>query len=154
MTDYGILSKVVNAQNVKLKIGPTPDSEEAEGAQQEWITVYNISLRKAHPTSRVNTRGGAVDFYSHPLIEVPFEGLCSKDIYDKLDALSTLNARSALPVEDYTIVGENIGGSAADDPKAQFNATLPEFESLAGQHGQMAVRGVLRINNLTYPSGS
>lgn len=154
MVDYGTLNKVINAQNVKLKIGPTADSEEAEGSQQEWITMYNIRKRKSHPNNRINTRGGAVDFWSDPLWEITFEGLVSKDIFDKLEALCTLDSRHKLPVEDFTMVGENIGGQSGDDTKVQFNGVIPDLEDFAGADGQYAIIATLRIDNTTYPTGS
>ena len=143
MADIGDLTKVINANNVKLKLG-----------SNEYITVFVNGIRKSHPISHVATRSGAVDFFGAPTIDVPFEALVTEAVYKSFDALATLNSRGALTYSAMTLLGENIGGSAGDDLTITFSACLPEFEGTAPRDGYYAIRGTLRIKNSTYAVGA
>ena len=135
----GDVSKAFNAQNVKLKLG-----------SNEVITIFNINKSKDHPRSRTNTRAGAIDFYSFPLIQVTFDAVVTKDIFDAFAALNTLDSRSNLPDGNFTVFGENLGGSAADDITATFSAEVPTLSDIAGENGNYLIRCTLIIKNSSY----
>src|SRR5690349_11836425 len=99
----GNLAKAFNAQNVKLQI-----------TGSEIITIFNITKLKDHPINRINSRSGAADFPSNPLIEVTFDAIVSKDVYTTFDTANTLNSRGVLPLTAFTVIGQNIGGSSGD----------------------------------------
>lgn len=135
----GNLEKAFNAQNVKLKL-----------ASNEFVTLYNIRKKKSHPRNRVNTRVGAADFYSHPLIEITFDAVVSKDVYSAFTALNLLDARGALPLGAFTVLGENLGGSGGDDISVTFSARVPDLEDVAAEAGHYVIRPTLIIKNSTY----
>lgn len=135
----GDISKAFNAQNVRLQLG-----------SDEIITCYNINKSKSHPRSRVHTRAGAVDFYSFPLLQVTFDAVVTKTVFDALSALNTLDSRSNLPDGTFSIIGQNLGGSSADDILATFTAEVPELSDIAGEAGHYLIRCTLIIKNSTY----
>lgn len=142
MADIGDLSKVINANNVKLKLGAN-----------EYISIFNTDIAKTHPISHVATRSGAVDYFGAPTIDVTFEALVTEEVYKSFDALATLSARGALTYSAMTLLGENIGVSG-DDLSITFSACLPVFQASAPRDSYYAIRGTLRIKNSTYVVGA
>ena len=135
----GSLAKAFNAQNVKLSISGS-----------EVITIFNVTKLKDHPINRINSRAGAADFPSNPLIEVTFDAIVSKDVYTTFDTAATLSSRGVLPLTPFTVVGQNIGGVAGDDITITFSAIVPHMEDLAPERGAYTIRVTLRIANSTY----
>ena len=135
----GDLSKAVNSQNVRLKL-----------STDEVITLFNINKSKAHPRSRTNSRAGAADFFSNPLIQLTWDAIVTKAIFDAFATLNTLDARGKLPVGSFTIIGENLGGSSGDDITATFSATVPELSDIAGENGSYIIRCLMIVVNSTY----
>lgn len=134
MPDIGSLSKAINAQNVRLKRAGT----------DEFITLHNITRRKSTPLTRIITRSGAIDFSNTPLVEISATAVCTKAVFDQLEADSTRNARGALPTVSFTLVGESLSG-AADDITVTFNANVYDVENIAGETGEFLVRFTLRV---------
>lgn len=134
MTDIGSIAKAINAQAVILEKSGT----------DEIITVHNIVYSKIHPIHRKNTRAGPLDNYSWSIIELVFECLVTKDMADDFDTLNTLNSRSALPTESFTLTGLNLTNTSGDDDVVSFNATVPDFTRTAGSEGEYTARIKLR----------
>ena len=141
MSTIGNLANAINAQNVQLLIGTNTA-----------ITVYNIRHSTDLPVNRTNTRSGAIDFYSYPLIEVTFDATVSKDIYDALEALTILNSRGVLPNQAFSIIGQNISGNTLNDITTSFTANVRSLVGIAGPTGNYAVTCTLRILNSTWTS--
>ena len=137
MTNVGDIAKAINAQNVLLYLG-TPEA----------ITIFNITKVNDFPINRINSRQGAADFPSNPLREITWDAIVSKDLYDTLTTLTTLSARSVLPLQACTLVGQSIDGSS--DITATFSAIFPHMEELASDRGAYTVRVTMRIANSTY----
>lgn len=135
----GNLAKAFNSQNVKLQIGGS-----------EIITIFNVTKLKDHPINRINSRSGAADFPSNPLMEVTFDCIVSKDVYADFDTASTLNSRGVLPLTAFTIIAQSISGSSPDDITINFSAIVPHMEDLAPERGAYTIRVTLRIANSTY----
>ena len=65
-----------------------------------------------------------------------------------LTTLTTMSARSVLPLQACTLVGQSIDGSS--DITVTFSAIFPHMEELAPDRGAYTVRVTMRIANSTY----
>lgn len=143
MPDIGDLAKAINAQNVKLKIG-----------LDEVIVIYNTELGKDTPINRVGTRSGAADFFQFQVIDLMFESVVTEAVYQTLNTLNTMTSRGALPLQAFTLTGENLGGAAGDDLVITFSGSITLLRSTAPQAGAYAVRCNIRIKNSTFAVGA
>jgi len=144
MTDIGNLNDAINAQAVILEINT--------GSLDEVITLHNIKRNKIHPIHRTNTRGGPRDQYSWSIIELTFVCLVTKDMSAIFDALNSLDSRSKLPLDEFTLTGLSLSGAAEDDIVGPFNATVPDYERDAGESGDYVARIKLRIDEGSTPT--
>ncbi len=142
MVDIGNLDDAINAQAVILEVNGT----------DEIITIHSIRRPKTHPIHRTNTRGGARDQYSWSIIELIFSCLVTKDMSTIFDALNSLNSRSALTEEQFTLTGLSLSGAAEDDVVGPFNATVPDYTRDAGEFGDYVANIKLRINEGSSPT--
>ena len=137
----GSLAAAFNAQNVHILLNSA-----------EIITCHNVIVSDVSPRFRINTRAGAADFYSFPLIQVTFEALVTKTIYNALRALRILTSAGALPTASWSVVGNNLDGSPSDDINMPFTATVPELTSQAGETGNYSIRATIIVTDSSYPS--
>jgi len=136
--NLGNLANAINAQAVILEYDDAID-------QGEIITIHEIKRRKTHAINRTNTRAGPIDTYPWSIIEVDFVAVLTKDIQNHFETLNTLNPRSALPTENFTLTGLALSGAAENITVGPFTATIPDFESDAGETGEFTARIKLRI---------
>ena len=144
MVDIGNLDDAINAQAVILEINT--------GTLDEIITIHNIRRSKTHPIHRTNTRGGPRDQYSWSVIELTFDCLVTKDMSAIFDALNSLDSRSKLTTDEFTLTGLSLSGASNDDVVGPFNATVPDYERDAGEVGDYVARIKLRIEEGSTPT--
>ena len=113
-------------------------------------TIYNTSKSITSPRLRVNTRSGAADFSSWPLIQLLFTGVISKDMHSALEALAIPNARGVLTQQAFTLIGSSISGSPSDDITVNFTAQVYDFADEAPENGWYLCRATLIILNTSY----
>lgn len=142
MTDIGNLDNAINAQAVILE----------HLGSDEIITIHNIRRTKTHPIHRTNTRGGPRDQYAWSIIELTFDCLVTKDMSTIFDALNSLNSRSKLPTDSFTLTGLALSGAANDDVVGPFNTTVPDYDRTAGEVGDYVARIKLRIEEGSSPT--
>ena len=117
------LSKAFNGKNVRLLM--------TDSGLDEVLTLYNMRKRKITPRNRIDSRGGVGDFASSQLLEIKYEAVISKDLYEYLDTNSNLNARTVLPTIAMQILADSTSGLAPDDIQEDFSAKIWELEDLS-----------------------
>ncbi len=142
MTDIDNLDDAINAQAVILELD----------GSDEIITIHRIRRSKIHPIHRTNTRGGAIDQYSWSVIELTFDCLVTESMSSIFDSLNSLNARSGLTLQSFTLTGLALSGVAQDDVVGPFNATVPDYTRDAGEVGDYVANIKLRINEGINPT--
>ena len=122
------LSKAFNGKNVSLLL--------TDSGLDEVLTMYNMRKKKITPRNRIDTRGGTADFASSQLLEITFESVVSKLLYEYLDTNSNLNARTVLPTIAMKIIAESQDGTIVEsvpihDVQEVFSAQIWELEDLS-----------------------
>jgi hypothetical protein len=113
---------------------------------QEIFNCYNMTKKKTTPRTRVDTRGGAGDFYGAQLREVTFETVVTKDLFLYIDTNSDRNARGALPAIAGQVIADSVSGNAADDITETFNVEIPDLEdqSIDGNYYWIRVHMIIK----------
>jgi hypothetical protein len=114
----GDLALAINSDVVILELESTPN---------ELVTLTDIQWNKSAPRNRIVTRAGKLDTYSTELIDFTAVATVTKAVHDKLNTLSTQNARKAYPQETVKITGRNLGGNSANDIVVNATAEFPEL---------------------------
>jgi len=117
------LTKAFNGKNVRLLM--------TDSGLDEVLTMYNLRKRKITPRNRIDTRGGVGDFATNQLLEITYESVISKLLYQYLDTNSNLNSRTVLPTIVMQILAESDSGIMADDIQEDFSAKIWELEDLS-----------------------
>lgn len=117
------LSNAFNGKNVRLLM--------TDSGLDEVVTTYNMRKRKITPRNRIDTRGGVGDFASNQLLEIKYESVISKLLYQYLDTNSDLNSRSVLPTIPMQILAESDSGLVADDIQEDFSAKIWELDDMS-----------------------
>jgi len=120
---FADLSKAFNGKNVRLLM--------TDSGLDELVNVYNMRKRKITPRNRIDTRGGVGDFASSQLLEIKFESVVTKDLYEYLDTNSNLNARTVLPTIVMQILADSQSGLVPDDITEDFSAQIWELDDLS-----------------------
>lgn len=117
------LSKAFNGKNVRLLM--------TDSGLDEVVTLYNMRKRKITPRNRIDTRGGVGDFASSQLLEIKYESVISKLLYQYLDTNSNLNSRTVLPTISMQILADSDSGLVPDDIQEDFDAQIWELDDLS-----------------------
>jgi hypothetical protein len=139
MANLGDITKAINSEVVNLSLG-----------SQLMATIYDTKKSIDSPRLRVNTRSGAADFSSFPLIQLVFTGVVSKDVHAALEALSIPNAQMNLTQQAFTLVGSSITGSSGDNITVNFTGQVYNFSDEAPENGWYLLRCTIIILSSTY----
>jgi len=132
------LAEAFNGKNVRLLL--------TDGTLNEDFNLYNLSKKKTTPRNRVQTRGGAGDFYTAQLREITYETVVTEQMFKYLDTQSTLNSRSALPATVCQVISDSLSGVGADDMTENFTAEIVDLEdfSIDGNYYWVRVHMIIR----------
>jgi len=117
------LAKAFNGKNARLLL--------TDSGLDEVLTMYNMRKRKITPRNRIDTRGGVADFAANQLLEVTFESVVTKLLYQYLDTNTNLNSRTVLPSIVMQILAESVSGLVGDDIQEDFTAKIWELDDLS-----------------------
>lgn len=113
------LAEAFNGKNVRLLM--------TDSGLQEDFNLYDMTKKKTTPRNRVQTRGGAGDFYAAQLREVTFETVITKQMFNYLDVRSTLNSRSVIPDTVMQVLADSLD-PVANDLQEDFTAQVIDLE--------------------------
>lgn len=148
MVDFDDLAKTFNAQNVKLTIALTIGAGQID--YQDVVAIHKVEEIIDNPLTRRNTRGGAKDFAAFSIIEFELTALVTKVVRDRIRSLSKANTRSALSIQSFQIIGENLGGIGGDDTTIPFDAIVRRYRGSALESGEWSITFIIRIDNSTF----
>jgi len=131
------LLEAFNAQNVRLLL--------TDSGLQEDFNLYNMTKKKTNPVNRVNSRGGAADFYTATLREITYETVITEQMFKYLDLNSDLNSRSALPKVVGQVIADSISGVGADNMTENFTFQILALEDQSIDGNYWWVRVTMRI---------
>jgi len=136
------LAEAFNGQNVRLLM--------TDSGLQEDFNVYNMSEKKTTPRNRVQTRGGAGDFYTAQLREVTYETVITKQMLNYLDTQSTLNSRNVIPDTVMQVLADSLD-PVANDIQEDFTAQVIDLEwvSIDGNYWWVRVHMIIKPGSYT-----
>lgn len=113
---------------------------------QEIFNCYNMSKKKTHARTRVDTRGGARDYYADTVREVTFETVVTKDLFLYIDSNSDRNTRGALPGIVGQVIADSVSGAGADDITEDFTCEIPDLEdqSIDGNYYWIRIHMIIK----------
>jgi len=132
------LAEAFNGNNVRLLL--------TDGTLNEDFNLYNMTKKKTTPRTRVDTRGGASDFYAAQLREITYETVITEQMFKYLDTQSTLTTRSALPATVCRVISDSRSGVGADDMTENFTAEIADLEdqSIDGNYYWVRVHMIIK----------
>lgn len=135
---FANLSKAFSGNNVSLLL--------TDSGLDEVVNMYNMRKRKITPRNRIDTRGGVSDFWTNQLLEITFESVVTKDLYEYLNTNSDLNSRTVLPLIVAQILALGVSGLVPDDVTENFSIQIPELEdiSINGSYWWIQVKMIVR----------
>ena len=135
---FANLSKAFSGNNVSLLL--------TDSGLDEVLNMYNMRKRKITPRNRVDTRGGVADFWTNQLLEITFESVVTKDLYEYLNTNSDLNSRTVLPLIVAQILSLSVSGLVPDDVTENFSIQISELEdiSINGSYWWIQVKMIVR----------
>jgi hypothetical protein len=86
---FGAVLETINSNNVRF------DMDDTINPLEEILYSVNVRPSKDIPQTRTITRGGAIDTPSFVLREFTIDASITKDLFDRLEAVSTPTARGA-----------------------------------------------------------
>ncbi len=131
------LVETFNAQNVRILL--------TDSGLNEDFNVYNSTKTKTNPSTRVNSRGGAKDYYTATIREITYETVITEQMMKYLDSNSDLNARSALPQIVAQVIADSTSGVGADDMTENFTFEITALSDQAIDANYWWVRVTMRI---------
>lgn len=135
---FNNLSKAFSGNDVSLLM--------TDSGLDELVNIYNMRKRKITPRNRVDTRGGVADFWTNQLLEISFESVVTKDLYQYLDTNSDLNARTVLPLIVMQVLALSQSGLVPDDVTENFSAQIYDYDtvSINGSYWWIGVKMIVR----------
>lgn len=131
------LVETFNAQNVRILL--------TDSGLQEDFNVYNMTKTKTNPSTRVNSRGGAKDYYTATLRDITYETVITEQMFKYLDTNSELTTRSALPQIAGQVIADSTSGVGADDMTEDFTFEITALSDQAIDANYWWVRVTMRI---------
>jgi len=113
------LAEAFNGKNVRLLM--------TDAGLNEDFNLYNMTKKKTTPRNRVQSRGGAGDFYAAQLREIDFETVITKQMFVYLNTQSTLNSRSVIPNTVMQVLADSLD-PVANDLQEDFTAQIVDLE--------------------------
>lgn len=136
------LDETFSGQNVRLLL--------TDSGLNEDFNVYNLQKTKTNPSNRVNSRGGAKDYYTHNIREYTYETVITEQMFKYLDTNSELNTRSALPQVVGQVIADSLSGIVADDMTEDFTFEITALSDQSIDGNYWWVRVTMRIVPGTY----
>jgi len=136
------LTETFNAQNVRILL--------TDSGLNEDFNVYNMTKTKTNPSTRVNSRGGAKDYYTQTIREITYETVITEQMMKYLDSNSDLDTRSALPQIVAQVIADSTSGVAADDMTENFTFEITALSDQAIDANYWWIRVTMRIVPGTY----
>ena len=132
------LLEAFNGKNVRLLL--------TDGTLNEDFNLYNMTKKKTTPRNRVDSRGGAADFYGSQLREVIYETVVTEQMMKYLDQQSTLNSRSVIPDTVAQVISDSLSGVATDDMTENFTVQIIDLEdqSIDGNYFWVRVHMIIK----------
>ncbi len=145
MVSWGDVSKIFNSNNVLFKMGTTPDSPDTV---EEIILVHSFRMPKDMPVARTISRNGPVETPNPILREFLINADVTKDLYDKLEALSEPTTRGGFFIEDFELEANAIS-SAPDDITLNFDGYCRHIDGIAIEDQKFNIDFIIRALNNT-----
>lgn len=135
------LDEAFNGNNVRLLL--------TDSGLQEDFNLYNMTKKKTTPRNRIDSRGGAGDFYAAQLREITYETVVTEQMFLYLNTQSTLNARSVIPGTVCQVISDSVDG--ASDLTEDFTAEIIEMEdnSIDGSYYWVRVHMIIKPGSYT-----
>lgn len=141
---WGDIADIFNANNVLFKMGRIPDSPDTV---EEIILIHTFKLVKDMPINRTISRDGPVEVPNPILREFLINADVTKDLFDKLEAISEPTLRGGFIIEDFELEAVSIN-SASEDSTLTFDGFVRHFEGNAIEDTKYNVDFIARaINN-------
>ncbi len=145
---WGDISKIFNANNVLFSMGRIPDSPDPV---EEIILIHSFRMPKDLPVARTISRVGPVETPNPILREFLINADLTKDLYDKLEAISEPTTRGGFIIEDFELNAQSISdpGAQEDDITLNFDGYCRHLDGIAIEDTKFNVDFILRALNNT-----
>jgi len=135
------LDEAFNGKNVRLLL--------TDSGLQEDFNLYDMTQKRTTPRNRVQSRGGAGDFYASQLEEITYETVVTKQMMLYLNTQNTLTSRSAMPATVCQVLSDSLD-PVANDLQEDFTAEILDLERNSIDGNYYWVRVHMVIKNSTY----
>jgi len=142
---WGDVADIFNANNVLFKMGRIPNSPDTV---EEIILIHTFKLVKDMPIDRTISRDGPVEVPNPILREFLINADMTKDLFDKLEALSEPTVRGGFNIEDFELDAVSIN-SAPEDSTLVCDGFVRHFEGNAIEDTKYNVDFIIRVINNT-----
>lgn len=106
---WGDIANIFNSNNVRFSVGR--DSGTSDPVE-EVVLMDTFKMEKDLPVQRDSVRAGPAENPDWLLREIIITALVTKDLYDKLEAISEETSRGGFFIEDFELNAESIGGDS------------------------------------------
>ncbi len=136
------LAEAFNGNNVRLLM--------TDSGLNEDFNLYDLTKKKTTGRNRVNSRGGAGDFYSQQLREVTYETVITKQMFLYLDTQSDPNTRGVIPATVMQVLADSLD-PVANDLQEDFTAEIIDLEdfSIDGNYYWIRVHMIIKPGTYT-----
>lgn len=139
---FNKLTETFNGQNVRLLL--------TDSGLNEDFNLYNMTKTKTNPSNRVNSRGGAKDYYTATIRDVTYETVITEQMMKYLDSNSDPTTRSALPQIAGRVIADSVSGVPADDMTENFTFEITALSDQSIDGNYWWIRVTMRIVPGTY----
>ncbi len=148
MANWGDISEIFNSNNVLFKMGTTPDTPDTV---EEIILIHSFRMPKDMPIARTISRNGPVETPNPILREFLINADITKDLFNKLEALSEPTTRGGFFIEDFQLLAESIldPGAQENDITLNFDGYVRHIDGIAIEDQKFNVDFIIRALNNT-----
>ena len=138
---FGSVTEIFNSNNVKF------DMDDTINPLEEIIFITNFRNSKVAAQNRTITRNGAVDTPSFVLREFTIDAHITKDLYDRLEAITGPTTRGANTTLSFRMRAEAV--QAGNDITLNFDGFVWSLDAQAGQDEKFDATFIIRADENT-----
>ncbi len=142
---WGDIANIMNGNNVLFKMGRTSGSPDPV---EELVLLESFKMVKDLPVNRTSSRSGPVEVPDFVLREFLLNVNVTKDLFDKLEAISEPTTRGGFNIEDFELDAESVAG-ASQDSVLNCDGYVRHFEANGVKGTKYNIDVTIRVINNT-----